>query len=115
MRPIAALVRSSHERWDGAGYPDGLKGDQIPLGSRIIFISDAFDAMTSDRPYKRAIGTAAALAELRRCGGSQFDPELVAAFCEVVHSEPSAKNGHSPTSNGHRAKTAKRVLAGHPG
>jgi two-component system cell cycle response regulator len=85
MRPIATLVRSSHENWDGTGYPDGLEGDSIPLGARIILITDAFDAMASgDRPYNKAMDTAEALAELRRCSGTQFDPELVEVFCEVV-------------------------------
>jgi two-component system cell cycle response regulator len=74
------VVRSSHERFDGRGYPDGLSGDQIPLASRIIFVCDAFHAMTSDRPYEPAQSVDSALAELDRCAGSQFDPEVVAAF-----------------------------------
>ena len=76
----APLVRSSHERIDGTGYPDHLKGEQIPLGSRIIAICDAYDAMVSQRPYRAAMSTRAALAELRRSSGSQFDPGLVAVF-----------------------------------
>ena len=78
---VAALVRSSHERFDGSGYPDGLAGDAIPLASRIVFVCDAFDAMTSTRSYKVAIGEEAALAELRRAAGTQFDPLVVEAFC----------------------------------
>jgi diguanylate cyclase (GGDEF)-like protein len=74
------LIRSSHERIDGAGYPDGLAGDDIPLGSRIIAVCDAFDAMTSDRPYQPSISTDAALAELTRHAGSQFDAAVVQAF-----------------------------------
>ena len=80
LTAAARLVRSSHERWDGDGYPDGLAGEDIPLGARIIAVCDAFDAMTSSRPYRDAIESAAALAELRRCAGSQFDPRVVNAF-----------------------------------
>jgi len=82
--PIAALVRSSHERWDGTGYPDGLAGDDIPLGSRIITICDAYDAMTNERPYRPARSAAEALAELRLGAGVKYDPCLVAVFQTVV-------------------------------
>ena len=78
--PVADLVLHHHERWDGAGYPDGLHGDEIPLGARIIFVTDAFDAMTSDRIYRPKRSSDAALAELERCAGSQFDPRVVAAL-----------------------------------
>ena len=77
---VAALVRASHERWDGAGYPDGLSGPDIPLGARIVAVADAFDAMTSPRPYSEPCTPEAALEELRRCAGTQFDPGVVAAF-----------------------------------
>ena len=77
---VARLVRSSHERWDGSGYPDALRGEEIPLGSRIIAVCDAFDAMTTIRPYSTAMDPALAIAELRRCAGGQFDPEVVEAF-----------------------------------
>jgi two-component system cell cycle response regulator len=77
---VGRLIRSSHERWDGGGYPDGLAGDTIPLGSQIVFICDAFDAMTTDRPYRRGMPEAAALEELRRNAGTQFSPAVVAAF-----------------------------------
>jgi HD-GYP domain-containing protein (c-di-GMP phosphodiesterase class II) len=83
MAPVAGLVRSSHERWDGGGYPDGLAGEQIPLGSRIIFICDAFDAITSQRPYANARSRAEAIAELRTNAGTQFDPELVSLFAQL--------------------------------
>jgi diguanylate cyclase (GGDEF)-like protein len=83
LRDVAVLVRSSHERFDGAGYPDGLRGAQIPVGARIIAVCDAFDAMTHDRSYHRAWPAATAIAELQRCAGSQFDPEVVAAFAAV--------------------------------
>ena len=81
LQPVARLVRASHERWDGAGYPDGLAGTAIPLGARIIAACDALDAMTSDRCYQRARSLTDALAELRRCAGTQFDPHVVAALC----------------------------------
>jgi two-component system cell cycle response regulator len=80
LRPVAGLVRSSHERFDGQGYPDGLQGERIPLGARIIFVCDAFDAMISERSYSAAVPTAEAIAELRACAGTQFDPAVVEAF-----------------------------------
>jgi putative nucleotidyltransferase with HDIG domain len=82
--PVADLVLHHHEHWDGAGYPDGLAGEEIPLGARIILVSDAYDAMTSDRAYRAKRSPEAALAELRRCAGSQFDPRIVAAFTEEL-------------------------------
>jgi two-component system, cell cycle response regulator len=81
LRQVASLVRSSHERWDGTGYPDQLAGDDIPLGSRIVAVADAFDAMTAERPYTDPRPPEVALAELRRCAGSQFDPDVIEAFC----------------------------------
>jgi diguanylate cyclase (GGDEF)-like protein/PAS domain S-box-containing protein len=80
----AKLVRWSHERFDGKGYPDKLAGKAIPLASRIIAVCDAYDAMVSERPYKQPEEPAAARAELRRCAGRQFDPEVVAVFCAVL-------------------------------
>jgi diguanylate cyclase (GGDEF)-like protein len=80
----ARLVRSSHEAWDGGGYPDGLAGTEIPLGARIIAVCDAFDAMISARPYASPTTAEEAIAELRRCAGRQFDPGVVAAFERVV-------------------------------
>jgi diguanylate cyclase (GGDEF)-like protein len=80
LSEAARLVRASHERWDGSGYPDGLAGEEIPMGARIISVCDAFDAMTSPRSYRDSIGAAAALAELRRCAGTQFDRAVVNAF-----------------------------------
>ncbi|HXF32661.1 MAG TPA: diguanylate cyclase [Solirubrobacterales bacterium] len=82
--PIARLVRSSHERWDGGGYPDGLAGEAIPLGSRIVFACDAYDAMISERPYSVAMLSARALEEIDRGAGSQFDPTVAAALRTVV-------------------------------
>jgi len=84
LKRAARLVRSSHERFDGKGYPDGLAGTAIPLGSRIIAVCDAYDAMLSDRPYKKRVTPAEARTELRRCAGIQFDPEVVEAFCGVL-------------------------------
>ena len=86
----ADLVRSSHEWIDGTGYPDGLKGDEIPLGARIIAVCDAFDAMTSQRPYRDAMTEEAAIAELRRCAGTQFDAAIVELVCELVAVESLA-------------------------
>jgi diguanylate cyclase (GGDEF)-like protein len=90
LERIGPLVRASHERWDGMGYPDGLIGEAIPLGARIITICDSFRAMLDDRVYKRAMSLNDALEELRRCAGSQFDPALVEVFCRLVleRSEP---------------------------
>ena len=82
--PVADWVLHHHERWDGSGYPDGLPGDQIPLGARIIFVADAYDAMTSERVYRRRVAPEHAIAELERCAGSQFDPEIVAALADEL-------------------------------
>ncbi|HTU85798.1 MAG TPA: HD domain-containing phosphohydrolase [Solirubrobacteraceae bacterium] len=82
MEPVARLVRHSHERWDGLGYPDGLVGEAIPLGSRIVFVCSAFDDMTSDRPHRAALEALDALAQLQRGAGTQFDPAVVRAFCD---------------------------------
>lgn len=76
----AAVIRHHHERWDGLGYPDGLAGEDIPLGARIIAVADVYDAMTSDRPYRRALSHEIAVSELIRGSGSQFEPRMVDAF-----------------------------------
>jgi HD-GYP domain-containing protein (c-di-GMP phosphodiesterase class II) len=86
LQPVARLVRASHERWDGSGYPDGLAGKEIPLGARIIAVCDAYHAMTSDRVYQPPVDPPAALMELRRCAGTQLDPRVVAIFCEEMES-----------------------------
>jgi diguanylate cyclase (GGDEF)-like protein len=80
MESVASVVRSSHERWDGRGYPDGLAGDDIPIGARIVFVADAFCAMTEERPYAPARSVKSARQELRDCSGTQFDPVVVTAF-----------------------------------
>ena len=90
LAQAASIVRASHERFDGAGYPDGLAGAAIPLAARIIFACDAFDAMCSDRSYRPAMDVDAALAELRRGAGSQFDPRVVDALCAVVSDDRRA-------------------------
>jgi HD-GYP domain-containing protein (c-di-GMP phosphodiesterase class II) len=84
LEHMAPVIRAEHERWDGRGYPDGLEGEEIPLVSRIVFACDAFHAMTSDRPYRRATGIRAALEELERNTGKQFCPRTVPALVEVI-------------------------------
>jgi two-component system, cell cycle response regulator len=84
LRDAAPIVRASHERWDGAGYPDGVAAEAIPLGARIIAVCDAYDAMITNRPYRTRMSEPAALRELRRCSGTQFDPRVVAAFERVM-------------------------------
>ena len=83
-------IRHHHERFDGHGYPDGIAGEEIPLGARIIFVADAYDAMTSERVYRRRVLPQEAIAELRRCAGTQFDPEIVDALADelAVAEEP---------------------------
>jgi two-component system, cell cycle response regulator len=81
LLPIGSLIRSTHERWDGSGYPDGLSGAAIPLPARIVAICDAFDAMTKPRRYSSSLSITTALTELQRCAGTQFDPGAVPVFC----------------------------------
>jgi diguanylate cyclase (GGDEF)-like protein len=90
LASASLLVRSSHERFDGGGYPDGLSGDDIPLGARVICACDAFDAMITDRPYRSAMDVDAAVAELRHCSGAQFDPRVVEALCATAGASPAA-------------------------
>jgi diguanylate cyclase (GGDEF)-like protein len=97
LRPVARLVRASHERWDGAGYPDRLRGEEIPLAARIVSVCDAYEAMTTDRSYSPAITRDLACQELRECAGAQFDPAVVEAFLAVVDEpadEPTADAAH---------------------
>ena len=88
LSEVRVLVRHEHERWDGAGYPDGLAGEAIPLGSRIILVCDALHAMTTDRPYRAAMSLERAVEELRAHAGSQFDPRVVDALLDVLASDP---------------------------
>jgi diguanylate cyclase (GGDEF)-like protein len=93
LRPVGAVVRSTHENWDGTGYPDGLAGEAIPLSARIIAACDAYSAMTSDRPYRAARTQEDAIRELRRCAAQQFDPTVVDLLCDALaaENEPAAK------------------------
>ncbi len=88
MGEVVSLVRSSHERWDGRGYPDGLQGNEVPRGAYAIAVCDAYHAMTEDRVYRKAMSQDVALAELRRCSGTQFMPAAVEALASVVERGP---------------------------
>ena len=85
MTEVGEIVRASHERWDGAGYPDGRLGEEVPLPARIVSVADTFSAITTTRPYRRAQSPEAAVKELRRCAGTQFDPEIVEALVAVLN------------------------------
>jgi len=87
LQPVAALVRASHERWDGKGYPDGTSGDEIPRGARIVAVCDAFSAMVQDRPYQAGLSVNEAVTEIKRCAGTNFDPAVVEAFAAEIRSE----------------------------
>ncbi|HZO37285.1 MAG TPA: HD domain-containing phosphohydrolase [Solirubrobacteraceae bacterium] len=89
LHRVAGVVRSSHERWDGGGYPDGLAGHDIPIVARIVFVCSAFEDMTSPRPHRRALSATQALEELRRNAGGQFDPHVVAAFSNAFAERPA--------------------------
>ena len=97
LKPVAGIIRSAHERWDGAGYPDGLAGERIPLLSRILLVCDAFDAMTSNRPYRDALPVEAALVEVRACSGGQFDPDVVDALIGVWETVGRLRSGGTPS------------------
>jgi putative nucleotidyltransferase with HDIG domain len=86
---ISRMVRHHHEHWDGKGYPDGLSGQQIPQGARVLSVADAYDAMTSERPYRKAMNRDEARAEITRFAGSQFDPGIVNAFLEISAANPA--------------------------
>jgi HD-GYP domain-containing protein (c-di-GMP phosphodiesterase class II) len=89
MREVGQIVRSQHERWDGGGYPDGLAGEQIPLEARIIACCDTWNAMRTDRSYRKALSHEVSLAELSANSGTQFDPNVVEALVRVI--EPAAQ------------------------
>lgn len=88
LRDLTAIVKHHHEHFDGTGYPDGSVGDRIPIESRILTIVDAFDAMTSDRPYRKALSTREAVAQLMEAKGSQFDPKVIDAFLSLREERP---------------------------
>jgi diguanylate cyclase (GGDEF)-like protein len=90
---VAQIVRATHERFDGGGYPDRLRGESIPLSARIVCVCDAYDAMTTLRPYRTPVPHAGALEELRRCAGSQFDPLVVESFIKVADALPEESEG----------------------
>jgi diguanylate cyclase (GGDEF)-like protein len=107
LERIGPLVRASHERWDGKGYPDGLAGEEIPLGARIIAVCDSFRAMLDERVYKPSMALEDALSELRRCAGTQFDPKLVEVFCRLVGERTSF--GSQPGTPRERTDPLERV------
>jgi putative nucleotidyltransferase with HDIG domain len=96
LEEVAVIIRAHHERWDGNGYPEGLAGEQIPLGARIFAVADSFDAMTSDRPYRRGRQLDEALLEIERCSTTQFDPAVVTAFLAVPIERIEAIHANAP-------------------
>ena len=106
LRPVAPVIRAAHERWDGAGYPDGLAGAEIPLASRVVFVADAYVAMTSDRPYRTALPHAAALEAVAERAGTCFEPDVAAALVEAGDALVAAAHGGP-----RREPAADRVLA----
>jgi response regulator RpfG family c-di-GMP phosphodiesterase len=89
LRDSVPIIRHHHERWDGRGYPDGLAGDDIPLAAAVAGLADAWDAMTIERPYQRALSPDEDLDEVRACSGTQFVPAVVEAFFEAAHKRPA--------------------------
>jgi len=89
LKEASLIIRHHHERFDGAGYPDRIKGDGIELGARIIAAADTFDAMTTDRPYRKSLSLLEAIKELERCKGAQLDPEIVNVFIKVLAENPN--------------------------
>jgi putative two-component system response regulator len=102
LHHVAPLIRHHHEKWDGTGYPNGLKREEIPLGSRIISVADAFEAMVADRVYRPSLGINKALEELRSGRGSHFDPQVVDAFLDMIEHDtvhlplPTRDQGQKP-------------------
>ncbi len=108
LREVGAIVRGSHERWDGRGYPDGIAGTEIPVEARIVACCDAYDAMTTDRAYRAGLPVDVALTEIRRGAGTQFDPDVAAALVEVVERQPQP----SGTSTKQEATGNERLHVG---
>jgi putative nucleotidyltransferase with HDIG domain len=98
LHPVIPIIRSHHERWDGLGYPDGLRGDAIPRLARIVAVADAFDAMTSDRPYRKGMAPAAAFAEVEKHSGRQFDPECASVFLAIRERVLQEMRNHAATA-----------------
>ena len=120
LRPVAVIVRATHERWDGDGYPDGLAGETIPLGARIISACDAYSAMRSERIYRAPIDHDGACAELRREAGRQFDPRVVdALLLELRREQLGAREPRAPEAEPQLAAVVaaqlREVLARHVG
>jgi hypothetical protein len=111
LKEVAGLVRHSHERWDGGGYPDGLAREEIPLASRIVFCADAFHAIRSDRPYRRGASAEIALEEVRAHAGTQFDPVVVKALVKsAAHMRSSARRGPSRVVKSFRSRRLLSLL-----
>ena len=96
LREAGSVVRSSHERWDGGGYPDGLAGEQIPIEARIVACCDAFNAMTTDRSYRDALPVELAIEELQTCAGTQFDPHVTETLTEILECAPAQATARPP-------------------
>ena len=109
LRPVAKIVRASHERWDGRGYPDGLSGEQIPLAARIVAVCDAYEAITDDRCYQPARSSDVAREELMREAGRQFDPAVVVAFLEELDRPHPAIPATSPIDDEDAWQLAEEV------
>ena len=111
LRPVARLVRSTHERWDGTGYPDRLEGTEIPRGARIVAVCDAYEAMTSDRAYRRRALARGRLPRARGAmAGTQFDPEVVAAFVAEVE-RPDRRHRHRRSRRRRRCRSSRTACA----
>jgi HD-GYP domain-containing protein (c-di-GMP phosphodiesterase class II) len=116
LLPASGIVRATHENWDGSGYPDGLVAGMIPLAARVIAVCDAYHAMISERPYQARVAHDEALAELRRCAGSKYDPNVVSAFCaefgDAATAEAAAADDIEPLPTALRDPAAIRSPAG---
>jgi HD-GYP domain-containing protein (c-di-GMP phosphodiesterase class II) len=96
LAEVRAIVRHCHEHFDGSGYPDGCQGEEIPIEARVVLVCDAFDAMTTDRPYRARLSVAESCARLRRAAGTQFDPRLVEIFLRLLRDHPEFGAALSP-------------------
>src|SRR5919202_5846694 len=110
LSELVSAVRHHHENWDGTGYPDGIAGDAIPLEARIIIFADTIDAMTSDRPYRKALGPAEVRAELARCRGKQFDPQI----CDRLLASPLFDSLFSPETRQTTPRSSPALPAAAP-